>query len=71
VRQGLVKSPVKVRTASGEYLTIDFQLTPGGATNVSLQGSAHLIYRGYVALHHVGHHDGHSEGAQVLDSLHL
>jgi len=71
VRKGLVKSPVKVTTASGEALTIDFTPTEIGATNVSLQGSAHIVFRGYVALHHVDHHDGHSENVQTLDSLRL
>lgn len=71
VRQSLVHSPVRVKTASGEYLTIDFHLTADGATHVSLQGSAHIVFRGYVALHHVKHPDGASEGAQTLDALHL
>ncbi len=48
VRKGLVQAPVEVRTAGGETLTIDFQQTDDGAANVSLQGSAHIVYRGYI-----------------------
>lgn len=48
VRKGLVQAPVEVKTAGGETLTIDFQQTDDGAANVSLQGSAHIVYRGYL-----------------------
>ncbi len=71
VRKGLVQTPVQVRTASGENLTIDFELTDAGASAVTLQGSAHIIYRGYVAVHHVKKPEHHSEQAETLDSLHL
>ncbi len=50
VRHGLTQVPVQVKTAGGERLTIDFQLRDDGATNVTLQGSAHIVYRGYVEL---------------------
>ena len=36
------------QTASGEYLTIGFDPTPDGARNVTLQGSAHVVFRGYI-----------------------
>lgn len=71
VRKGLVQAPVQVRTASGETLTIDFNLSEAGASAVSLQGSAHIVFRGYVALHHVAKPDHHSEQAETLDSLRL
>jgi diaminopimelate epimerase len=47
-RLGVVEAPVRIKTASGEYLTIGFELTPDGARNVSLQGSAHVVFRGYI-----------------------
>lgn len=47
---GLVTRPVEVTTASGEQLLIDFDATENGATSVSLQGSANLVYRGYVTI---------------------
>lgn len=46
---GAVKSPVRVQTASGEFLTIGFEPTATGARDVSLQGSAHVVFRGYIA----------------------
>lgn len=47
-RQGLVESPVRVKTASGEILTIRFDASENGAGNVYLQGSAVIVFRGYV-----------------------
>lgn len=47
-RLGMVEAPVRIKTASGEFLTIGFDVTPEGATNVSLQGSAHVVFRGYI-----------------------
>ena len=70
VRKCLVTAPVTVTTASKETLTIGFTLSDAGATNVTLQGSAHIVFRGYVALHHV-HAEGPSGKAQTLDALHL
>lgn len=70
VRKGLVKCPVKVTTAGKETLTIDFKLSDTGATDVTLQGSAHIVYRGYVAVHHVNA-DAQSGKAHTLDALHL
>lgn len=49
VKRGLIKAPVRVKTASGETLTIGFDLVPGGAQNVTLQGSARVVFRGYVS----------------------
>lgn len=48
VRRGRVTAPVRVTTAGGEVLTIDFRLTDDGAAGVSLQGSARVVFRGYV-----------------------
>lgn len=53
-RLGLVHSPVRVQTASGEYLTIGFELTEDGAEQVTLQGSAHVVFRGYVEVPELG-----------------
>ncbi|MBX7245707.1 MAG: diaminopimelate epimerase [Candidatus Sumerlaeaceae bacterium] len=50
VRNGLAEAPVRVKTASGEILTIGFEPTAGGAKNVTLQGSARLVFRGYMCL---------------------
>ena len=41
--------PVTVVTRSGERLTVHFQLTPQGVSNLFLQGSARLVYRGEAA----------------------
>lgn len=72
VRKGLARTPVQVRTASGETLTINFTLTENGATNVTLQGSAHIVYRGFMAVHHVHHKDGEqSKEAQAIETLRL
>jgi diaminopimelate epimerase len=48
-RLGLVASPVRVSTASGEVLTIHFEPAVTGAGNVRLQGSARIVFRGYFA----------------------
>lgn len=45
-----VSAPVAVTTASGEVLTIQFSATPGAATGVTLEGSAHITFRGVVQL---------------------
>lgn len=45
-----VSTPVEVTTASGEILLIGFTSTPKGATGISLQGSANIIFRGMVDL---------------------
>lgn len=47
-RQLLAEQPVGVKTASGEVLTISFEPAPAGAKSVTLQGSANIIFRGYV-----------------------
>lgn len=47
-RQLLAQSPVNVKTASGEVLTIHFEPAEDGARAVVLQGSANIIFRGYV-----------------------
>ena len=71
VRKGLVTSPVRVTTASGETLTIGFDITPQGASNVTLQGSAHIVFRGYVAVHQVAHPDEAPTGHHIFEALHL
>ena len=43
---GLVASPARLHTRSGEVLTIQFELTPKGAANIKLQGGARLVYTG-------------------------
>ncbi len=75
VRETMVEAPVHVKTAGGEFLIIDFKALPDGAEEVSLQGSAHIVFRGYIdvaafqektaAAHH------QSDKAQVIESLHL
>lgn len=47
-RRGFTRPPVRVKTASGETLTIDFEATADGATSVRLQGGARIVFRGYV-----------------------
>lgn len=47
-KNGLVESPVRVQTRGNEYLTIDFTLTENGATRVTLQGSADIVFRGEI-----------------------
>lgn len=47
-RQLLAQQPVGVKTASGEVLTISFDPTAEGARQVMLQGSANIVFRGYV-----------------------
>jgi diaminopimelate epimerase len=71
-RAGKVSSPVTVKTAGGEFLTVDFSPTADGAEDVTLQGSAHIVYRGFVPLHITGRHEHHpSEHAAEIESLHL
>ena len=43
---GLVKPPVKVKAASGDVLTIDFQPTAQGATAVTMLGPAVHVFQG-------------------------
>lgn len=76
VREGVAKAPVHVRTAGGEDLIIDFQPVPDGAKQVSLQGSAHIVFRGYIEVpglnrkpHSGGHHP--TEHSREIESLHL
>lgn len=47
-RRGLVESPVEVTTASGEILRIAFSPTDDGATNVTLNGGARVVFRGHI-----------------------
>lgn len=47
-RMGLVDPPVRVTTRGGDVLTIGFEAAPEGARNVTLQGSARIVYRGFV-----------------------
>jgi diaminopimelate epimerase len=49
-RRGLVSTPVSVRTAGGDILTVDFEPTPDGARRVKLGGPARMVFRGYVEL---------------------
>lgn len=39
-------SPIKVKTKSGDFLTIYFKRKPDGFTDVHLKGDARLIYKG-------------------------
>lgn len=48
--RGHVSAPVMVTTASGETLKVQFSATPGAATDVTLEGSAHITFRGSVQL---------------------
>ena len=45
-RQGHVKPPVSVTSASGDVLTVDFRLTKTGAANVTLLGPALHVFKG-------------------------
>jgi diaminopimelate epimerase len=47
-RQGKVRPPVAVTTRSGDVLSIDFQPTADGATNVVLDGPARIVFRGVI-----------------------
>ncbi|MCX7019531.1 MAG: diaminopimelate epimerase [bacterium] len=49
-RRGVAEPPVRFKTAGGETLTIGFQLGPGGARDVTLQGGAVIVFRGYIKL---------------------
>lgn len=46
VLSGFVKSPVQVKTKSGEILTINFKRQGNRISNVTLQGEAHFVYEG-------------------------
>lgn len=45
---GKVKSPVTAYTRGGYVLKIGFTLTPQGAKEVSLEGDARIICKGYL-----------------------
>ncbi len=45
-RAGKVNPPVQVAAASGDVLTVNFQLSDGGAENVTLLGSAVHVFNG-------------------------
>ncbi|PKO17638.1 diaminopimelate epimerase [candidate division BRC1 bacterium HGW-BRC1-1] len=45
---GIAQSPVRLHTRGGETLTIHFDLTPEGATNIKLQGGARVVYKGFM-----------------------
>ena len=45
-RNGRVESPVAVRAASGDVLTVEFQLTDDGAHHVILEGPAMHVFQG-------------------------
>jgi len=49
-RRGLVEPPVKVQTRGGEQLIVNFIPTSAGATGVTLQGSARIVFRGVMSL---------------------
>jgi diaminopimelate epimerase len=48
-RMGLADPPMRVRTAGGDDLTVDFERTPDGATNVLLTGPAEYAFTGRLA----------------------
>jgi diaminopimelate epimerase len=50
VARGRVQAPVAITTASGELLNVGFELNQDrtGATNVSLEGSAVIVFRGWI-----------------------
>ncbi len=45
-KTGRVQPPVRVTPASGDCLTVNFKLTPEGATDVTLTGPAVHVFRG-------------------------
>lgn len=45
-RLGLVKTPVNVRSASGDVLTVAYQLTGDHAREVTLEGPAEYVFKG-------------------------
>jgi diaminopimelate epimerase len=47
-RQGLAKPPVRVKTASGAILTIEFEPAADGARKVVLSGEARIVFRGEI-----------------------
>jgi diaminopimelate epimerase len=48
--EGFAASPVRLRTAGGEVLTVHFEGAEGGARSVRLEGPARIVFRGYLAL---------------------
>ncbi len=48
---GKVHPPVHVKTRSGDVLTIGFIPTSGGAQQVTLEGPARVVFRGYIEVH--------------------
>ncbi len=47
---GFTKAPVNVRTSGGETLTVDFKKQGEKITDVMLEGEAHFVFEGTVAL---------------------
>lgn len=47
-KAGRVSAPVKVTAASGDVLTVDFKLSDGGASDVTLLGPAVHVFKGTV-----------------------
>ena len=45
-RRGRVVPPVRVTTAGGDTLEVDYRLTGDGAENVTLTGPAEFVYEG-------------------------
>ena len=45
---GFVRSPVRVKTKSGEVLTVSYELSGKEVTNVCLEGNAKIVYEGKV-----------------------
>jgi diaminopimelate epimerase len=45
-KKGLVKAPVTVRPASGDLITVDFKLSPQGASDVTMKGPAEYVFQG-------------------------
>ncbi|MBN1688792.1 MAG: diaminopimelate epimerase [Candidatus Omnitrophica bacterium] len=44
--KGIVSSPVQIQTRGGEILTIRYQCSTRGISNVSLEGEANFVYEG-------------------------
>lgn len=49
-KQGKVSTPVKITSAGGDVLTVDFAATDEGAQQVTLQGPAVFVFQGAVPL---------------------
>lgn len=47
-RLGLAEAPVRLQTASGEYVETGFTPAGDGARNVTLRGGARVVFRGYL-----------------------